>query len=147
MSNTGCCSCFTMKEGVNLVCNRDIMTCSLLDFLKAGLHSIKVVSIWKSLLWMLLFQHYCHFVWRSLLILGFRSVYGILNSAGVRSKADLVAESALSFPLTTMWLGIQHKYFFTISLLFDIQSSLLKSLIISGGGLKYFNMIVRLRIW
>ena len=27
----------------------------------------------------------------------------------LRSKADLAAESALSFPLTPMWLGIQHK--------------------------------------
>ena len=36
--------------------------------------------------------------------LGFRSVHGMLNLAGVRSKANLGAESALSFPLTTMWL-------------------------------------------
>ena len=30
---------------------------------------------------------------------------------GLRSKADLVAESALSFPLTPMWLKIQLKFF------------------------------------
>ena len=35
---------------------------------------------------------------------------------GVRSKTDLAAESALSFPLTPMWLGIQH---IIISFLFD----------------------------
>ena len=28
---------------------------------------------------------------------------------GLRYKADLAAESALSFPLTPMWLGTQHK--------------------------------------
>ena len=48
---------------------------------------------------------------------------------GVRSKADLAAESALSFPLTLMWLGIKH---IIISLLFDIESSQLNSLIIRG---------------
>ena len=35
-------------------------------------------------------------------IVGFRSVFGILDLSGVRSKADLAAESALSFPLTPM---------------------------------------------
>ena len=29
-------------------------------------------------------------------------------SRGVRSKADLDAESAFSFPLSPIWLGIQH---------------------------------------
>ena len=48
---------------------------------------------------------------------------------GVRSKADLAAESALSFPLTPMWLGIQH---IIISFLFDIESNLLNSLMIRG---------------
>ena len=46
-----------------------------------------------------------------------------------RSKADLAAETALSFHLTPMWLGIQH---IIISLLFDIESSLLNSLTIRG---------------
>ena len=45
----------------------------------------------------------------------------------VRSKADFAAESALSFPLTIMWLGIQH---IIISLRLDIESSLLNILII-----------------
>ena len=47
--------------------------------------------------------------------------------SGVKSKADLVAESALSFPLTPMWLGITYV---VISLLFDKDSNLLYSLMI-----------------
>ena len=78
---------------------------------------------------MLLLHWCCHFVWRNLLIVGFRSVYGILDLSGVRSKADLAAESARSFPLTSMWLGVQH---IIISFLFDIESNLLNSLMISG---------------
>ena len=74
----GCGFCFSMKEWVSLVWpmhNQDIMTCSLLDFLKAGLHSPKVGWIWKRLLWMLMSHRCCHFVWRNLLIVGFKSVY------------------------------------------------------------------------
>ena len=82
----------------------DITTCSLLDFLDTGFHSPKMGWIWKSLLWMLLLHCCCHFVWRNLLIVGFRSVYGILDLSTVRSKVDLAAKSALSFPLTPMWL-------------------------------------------
>ena len=39
---------------------------------------------------------------------------GIWNerTSGLRSKADLAAESALSFPLIPKWLGIQHKIIF-----------------------------------
>ena len=66
---------------------------------------------------------------RNLLIVGFRSVYGILDLSGVRSKADLAAESALSFPLTPMWFGVQH---IIISFLFDIESNLLNNLMIRG---------------
>ena len=82
------------------------MTCSFLDFLKAGLHFPKVGFIWKSLLLMLLFQRCCHFVRKNLLIWDFKSVYGMEILSGLRSKADLATESALSFPLTPMWLGI-----------------------------------------
>ena len=94
-----CGSCFKMKEWVSLVWpirNRDITTCSLLDFLDAGLHSPKVGWIWKSLLWMLLLHCCCHFVWRNLLIVGFRSVHGILDLSGVRSKADLASSLLLN---------------------------------------------------
>ena len=90
----------------------DITTCSLLDFLKAGLHSPKVGWIWKSLLWMLMFHRCCHFVYRNLLIVSFKSVYGMEITSRLRSKADLAAEPALSFPLTLMWLGIKHKNIF-----------------------------------
>ena len=44
------------------------------------------------------------------MILGFKSVYGM------QILSSLAAESALSFPLTPMWLGIQH---ITISLWLD----------------------------
>ena len=111
VKHCGCGSCFKMKEWVSLVWpirNRDITTCSLLDFLDASLHSPKVGWIWKSLLCMLSFHRCCHFVWRNLLIVGFRSVNWILDLSGVRSKADLAIESALPFSLTPMWLGIQH---------------------------------------
>ena len=87
----GCGSCFKMKEWVGLVWpihNRYITTCSLLDFLDDSLHSPKVGWIWKSLLWMLLLHCCCHFVWRNLLIVGFRSVYGILDISGVRSVLE-----------------------------------------------------------
>ena len=42
---------------------------------------------------------------------------GICNerTSGLRSKADLAAESALSFPLIPKWLGIQHKIIFLFS--------------------------------
>ena len=78
------------------------MTCSILDFRNAGLHSPKVGLIWKSLLLMLSFQHCCHFVTKNLFICGFKSVYGMLVLSELRSKADFAAESALSLPFTPM---------------------------------------------
>ena len=63
VKHCGCGSCFKMKEWVSLVWpirNRDITTCSLLDFLDASLHSPKVGWIWKSLLWMLLLHWYIY---------------------------------------------------------------------------------------
>ena len=105
------------------------MTCSLLDALKAGLHSPKMDWIWKSLLLMFMSHRCSHFLWRNLLITSFKSVYGIELSLGLRSKADLAAESALLFPLNLMWLGIQHKIIF---LWLEIESSLLSNLTING---------------
>ena len=143
------CDCgpyFKMKEWVSLVWpmrNRDITTCPLLDFLDAGLHSPKVGWIWKSLLWMVLLHCCCHFVWRNVLIVGFRSVYGILHLSGGRSKVDLVAESTLSFPLTPMWFGVQ---LIIISFLFDIESNLLNSLMIRGFWIFYFLIIAKQRV-
>ena len=115
IKHCGCGSFFSMKAWVSLVWpmhSWDITTCSLLDALKAGLHSTKVGWIWKSLLWMFMSHHCCHFLWRNLLIIGSKLVYGMEITLGLRSKADLAAESALSFPLTPMWLGIQHKIIF-----------------------------------
>ena len=48
---------------------------------------------------------------------------------GIRPKANLAAKFALSFPLTPMWLGIQH---IIISFLFHIEFNLLNSLMIRG---------------
>ena len=130
VEHSGCCSCLRIKECVRLmwpICNLVIATCSLLDSLKAGFYSPKIDLIWNSLLWIFLSQRCCYFLWRKLLIWGFESVYERLYLSGVKSKADLAAASALSFPLTPMWLGIQQK---KISL-FDIESSLHSSLMIS----------------
>ena len=74
VKHSGCGSCFSMKEWISLVWpmrNRDKTTCSLLNFLKAGLHSPKVGWIWKSLLWMFMSHRCCHFLWRNLLIVCF----------------------------------------------------------------------------
>ena len=93
----GCGPCFSMKEWVSFVWpmrNWDITTCSLLDFLKARVNSPKVGWIWKSLLWMLMSHRCCHFVRRNLLIVGIKSLYGMERTSGLRSKADLAAESA-----------------------------------------------------
>ena len=67
VKHCGCGSCFSMKAWVSLVWpirNRDITTCSLLDALKAGLHSPKVGWIWKSLLLLFMSHRCCHFLWR-----------------------------------------------------------------------------------
>ena len=111
--------------------NRDITTCSLRDFLKACRYYPKVSLIWKSLLWMLMSHRCYHFVWRNLLIVNFKSVYVMEITLGLRSKANLAAESALSFPLTPMWLKTQHK-------IIDIESSLMSSLTINGFSWVFF---------
>ena len=114
VKHCGCGSCFSMKVWVSLVwpmCSRDITTCSILNALKAGLHSPKVGWIWKSLL-MFISSRCCHFLWRNIPIIGFKSLYGMEIALGLRSKADLAAESALSFPLTPMRLEIQRKIIF-----------------------------------
>ena len=72
VKHCGCGSCFSLKEWVSLVWpmhNRDIATCSLLDILKAGLHSPKVGWIWKSLLWMFISHRCCQGNWESWLII------------------------------------------------------------------------------
>ena len=57
----------------------------------------------------------------------------------LRSKADLAAEFALSFPLTPMQLGIQHKIIF---LRLDIESSLLSCITINGFSSFLFSIDV-----
>ena len=113
------------------------MTCSILDFGDTGLHSHEVALIWKSLLSMLSFQHYCHFVTKNLFICSFKSAYGMVVLSGLISTADFAAKSALSLPLTQMWLGTQHMI---ISLWLDIESSLFSCLIINGfSSILFFN--------
>ena len=92
VKHCGCGSCFKMKEWVSLVWpirNRDITTCSLLDFLGAGLHSPKVGWIWKSLLWMLLLHCCCHFVWRNLLFKYKTHYFSSLNVWGSYDTREL----------------------------------------------------------
>ena len=50
---------------------------------------------WNSLLLVFLFQRCCHFLWKKVFILGFRSVYGMLYLSGIKSEADFAAASAL----------------------------------------------------
>ena len=92
VKHCGCGSCFSMKAWVSLewpMRSRDITTRSLLDALKASLHSPKVGWIWKSLLLMFMSHRCWHFLWRNLLIIGFKSVYEMEIALGLRSKADL----------------------------------------------------------
>ena len=56
-----CCSCLSIKKCVSYMLpmhNQDIVIFSFLDFLNAHLSSPNVGLIKKSLLWMLLFQHF-----------------------------------------------------------------------------------------
>ena len=95
-----CCysSYLSVKKGVNLMWqkrNPFIVPSSFLDFLKVSLSSPKVDSVRRSLLWMILIQSWSHFVWMNLLILDFKSEYGMLNLSGAKSKIDLSDESGL----------------------------------------------------
>ena len=54
---------------------------------------------------MLLFQGCGLFARRNLLILGFKSVYGIVNSSGLRSNADLLPCLLLNFLSLECGLG------------------------------------------
>ena len=113
------CSCLIIKECISLIwpmCNWDIVTCFFLDFLNAGLHSHKVSLVKKSLLWMLLFKHCCHFVWRNLLFLNLEFI-------------DCWVSSFI--PFTSMWLGMQH---IRIFLELNIEFNLFKSLMIWGSS-------------
>ena len=128
----GCGSCFKMKEWVNLVWpirNRDITTCSLLDFLDAGLHSPKVGWIWKSLLWMLLLLLLLFCV-KEFINCWFSSQF---RGSWIYRVSDLRPIWLLSLLFHSLslqcGLGVQH---IIISFLFDIESNLFNSLMIRG---------------
>ena len=98
---------FCMYMHMCLVCNR-MTKAQWIDLflIKAGLQYPTGRWIWKSLLWVLLFKRCYHFAFRNLLVLAFKSEYRILNMLGVRSLADLAAETGFSFPLTLKWIRI-----------------------------------------
>ena len=78
----------------------------------------------------MLFHLNYHLFWVKFFISIFKSVYEILKllSMGI-FQAVLTAESAWSFPLIPMWLGIQHC---SISLVFDRISSLFNICMVRG---------------
>ena len=109
---------------------RDRIISSLRDFLYPSYHSsISAFIVW-SLLCGVLFHLNCHLFWVKLFISIFKSVYGILKLLPMGIfQAVLAAESAWSFPLIPIWLGIQHS---SISLVFDRVSSLFSSCMVRG---------------
>ena len=129
----GGCSCLNRYEWVMSVwpiCRRDRIISSLRDFLYPSCHSsISAFIVW-SLLRGVLFHLNCHLFRVKCFISIFKSVYGILKllSMGI-FQAVLAAESAWSFPLIPMWLGIQHG---TIFLVFDRISSLFNCCMVRG---------------
>ena len=91
----------------------DRIISSLQDFLYSSFHSpISAFIVWNLLCGVLFYLH-CHLFWVKFFISIFKSVYGILKllSMGI-FQAVLAAESAWSFPLIPMWLGIQHSSIF-----------------------------------
>ena len=154
-NSAGCLTCYTLRllflfeyKGMWPMCNWDKVTYSFLDFLNSGLESPRVDLIKKGLLQMLLFWCFCHFLWINLYISGFKSIHGILNLSGTKSRAHLAAESTLSLSLTPTWLGIQHM---RISLELDMESNHFSSLKIKkySSFLKiFFNDIkTQSRVW
>ena len=124
VKHCGCGSCFSMKAWVSRVwpmCSWDITTCSLLNALKAGLYSPKVGWIWKSLLLMFMSHCCCHFLWKNLLIIGFKLVIWLLS---------------LLFRFLSLRCGLESnsKLFF-----YDIESSLLSNLTINGFSSFFFS--------
>ena len=107
-------------------------------------HQTKPVShngFKKSLLWMLLFQCFCHFLWRNLLILSVESIDGILNLSGAKLRANLATKSALSFPITPICPNIQHIWITEL----NIEYNLLRSLMIKVSSNFYSFVIPRQR--
>ena len=129
----GGCSCLSRYEwvmSVRPIRRRYRIISSLRDFQYPSFHSpISAFIVW-SLLCGVMFHLNCHLFWVKFFISILKSVYGILIlfSIGI-FQAVLVAESAWSFPLIPMWLGIQYS---SISLVFDRISSLFNSCMVWG---------------
>ena len=136
-------SSLRMKEWVNWVCpmrSRVKLVSSLLLLLGSSFLSFKMECIWQSLLWGFSSHNCCHFLFTICLILGLRSVYGILMFlSGVMLIAALANEPALSLPWIPIWLRIQQNIIF---LLWISELSLLKILTIYG-----FSNLVYLIDW
>ena len=102
-------SSLRMKEWASWVCpirSRVRVVSSLLVLLGSSFFSFKMGCIWKSLLWGFSSHNCCHFLVTICLILGLRSVYGVLMFlSGVMLTAALANESALFW--IPIWLGIQ----------------------------------------
>ena len=135
-------SSLRMKEWVSWVCpmhSRVRVVSSLLVLLGSSLLSFKIGCIWKSL-WGFSSHNCCHFLVTICLILGLRSVYGVLMYlSGVMLIAALSYELALLLPWIPIWLGIQQNITF---LLWISELSLLKILTING-----FSNLVYLSDW
>ena len=103
-------SSLRMKNWVSWVCpmrSRVRVVSSLLVLLGSSFLSFKIGCIWKSLLWGFSSHNCCQFLVTICLILGLRSVYGVLMFlSGVMLIAALANESALSLPWIPIWLGI-----------------------------------------
>ena len=101
-------STLRMKEWISWVCpmrSRVRVVSSFLVLLGSNFLSFKICYIWKSLLWGFSSHNCYHFLVTICLILGLRSVYGVLMLlSGVMLIAPLANESALSLPWIPIWL-------------------------------------------
>ena len=77
--------------------NWGIVTCLILDFMRAGFYSASVDFIRKSRLYILLFLSYCHPIWKNLLILSSKLVDRILTLSRTICKTDLAVRLGFSF--------------------------------------------------
>ena len=123
------------------ICRQHRIISCLQDFLYPSFHSLISAFIVWSLLCGVVIHLNCHLFWVKFLISIFKSVYEILKLSSMSiSQAVLAAESAWSFPLIPMWLGIQNS---SISLVFDRISSLFNSCMVRGLSRFWFFRDVR----
>ena len=122
------------------MCNRVRVVSFLLVLLGSSFLSFKMGWIWKSLLWGFSSHNCYHFLVTICLILGLRSVYGVLMFLSwVMLIAASANESVLSLSWIPIWLGIQQNITF---LQWISELSLLKILTIRG-----FSNLVYLSNW